>query len=210
MNKLVYIGTGLDIIPLIILDHIKEHIYIDSRPQSEFGMLYYNDPIMYRNTFTKELKEIMKNNNYELKKETKYYLEYMNNDKVLKYHISTAFPEMITDDIKDTLKDSENLMISGFDPNKRIITEMLPNLKNIYTNMHTCFDTYHKDFFEDEYQKEISSVHHLNENNGNYNYFLLKEKKEFEYWINDNILPELKDNFDIIKVKNLMDVYNYK
>jgi hypothetical protein len=38
----------------------------------------------------------------------------------------------------------------------------------------------------------------------------MKEKKDFEYWINENILPELKDNFDIIKVKNLLDVYNFK
>jgi hypothetical protein len=210
MNKLVYIGAGLDIIPLIVLNHIKEYIYIDSRPQSEYGMLYYDDKTMYRKTFISELKNILKNNNYKLKIETKNYLEYTNNDKTLKYHISTAFPEMITDELKNTFNKSENLMIAGFDPNKKIITEFMPNLKNIYTNMHTCFDSYVDDYFEDDEQKKNSSVHYLNENNGNYNYYAMKEKKDFEYWVNENILPELKDNFDIIKIKNLIDIYNFK
>ena len=37
----VYIGSGLDIIPVLMYKEIKEFTFIDSQPQCEFGMFGY-------------------------------------------------------------------------------------------------------------------------------------------------------------------------
>ncbi len=203
MNKLVYIGSGLDIVPLIILDHVTEFIYIDSRPCSEFGMDYYGDEKLYCKTFLNDLDFVLKNNNYILIVKSENYLEYTNYEKILKYYINTPFPEMINDEILDILKDSENLVLSGYDPNKKIL-EIMSNLKNIFINNHTVFDTYYKNFFQNKLEKNNSSFHYLNENNGDYNYFLMKETKTYLYWIKENILPRIKEYYNIISVKNLL------
>lgn len=82
---------------------------------------------------------------------------------------------------------------------------MLPNLKNIFIDNHTVFNTYHKNFFGNKLEKNNSSFHHLNEiNSGNYNYFLMKDIKKYSYWIKENILPKIKEYYNIISVKNLL------
>ena len=43
MNKAVYIGAGTDLVPVIVIDDIKEFIYIDSQPFSEFGTHAYDE-----------------------------------------------------------------------------------------------------------------------------------------------------------------------
>lgn len=52
MEKLLYIGSGLDIEPIIHFNDVKEFIFIDTLPRSEFdgfivdGSLFYD--IFYR------------------------------------------------------------------------------------------------------------------------------------------------------------------
>ena len=43
MQKMVYVGAGLDFVPLVVLSSIKEFIYVDSQPFSEYGSLLYDD-----------------------------------------------------------------------------------------------------------------------------------------------------------------------
>ena len=40
--KAVYIGAGIDTIPIIRLDFISEFVYVDSQPYSAFGTLKSN------------------------------------------------------------------------------------------------------------------------------------------------------------------------
>ena len=209
MNRLVYIGSGLDFIPVIIMNKIKDFVYIDSRPKSEYGMFYFEEGRFNQNWFLDDVSKIMKNNNFILKEKTEKYIEYTDNDKTIKYYINTPFPEMVTKEILEDIKNVENLYISGFDPNK-IILKMLPNLKNIYCSNNTCYDTYTRDFFEDEEHKNNSLIHYLNENKLDFNFFLANEKVDYDYFLSENQKPEIKSNYDIIQIKNLLDVYNHK
>ncbi len=208
MNKAVYIGAGTDIIPVIVLDNITEYIYIDSQPRSEFGMFLYDNADLFRDYFVPNFQKIMTNNNFTLTHNKNNYLEYKNTDgKIIKYFINTPFPEKLTDEIKKELTDSENLILSGFDPNK-VVLELMPNLKNIYGVTHTVYDCPDNEF-EDEESMNNSVFRELIKNNYkyDYNYYLIKEKKYFEYWIDDNIKPTIKNIFEITKFGNLSELY---
>ncbi len=204
MNKAVYIGAGLDIIPVLVLNKINTFIYIDSQPISEFGMFYWNDKKMYRKHFLPKLEKLMKNNNFTKTIQKNNYIEYTNKIQTIKYFINTPFPEKITDEIEKEIRECNTLIIAGYNPNNKII-EIMPNLKNIIGNCHTCYN--HNDY-EDENEKNNSTFNYLiNKNNPNicYNYLLLKEIKEIEYWNLDLIKPELSDNYKIISCKDLID-----
>ena len=107
MNKSVYIGAGLDIIPIIVTD-IKEFIYIDSQPFSEYGTLIYNDKTnmscnvekkdrvensFSRKEFLQNLHKVMSQIHFKLIESNNTYLLFKNNEKSLKYYYSCAFPE---------------------------------------------------------------------------------------------------------------------
>ncbi len=208
MNKAVYIGSGTDIIPVIVLDNITEFIYVDSQPQSEFGMFLYENSALYRDYFVPHFENIMLNNNFNLTQKRQNYLEYKNDkDKIIKYFINTPFPEKITDDIKKELVNSENLILAGFDPNKKILN-LMPNLLNIYCNTHTVYNCPDNEY-EDELSMNNSVFRELikNKNKYNYNYYLIKENKYFEYWIDNNIKPCIKNIFEVNQYDNLSELY---
>ena len=208
MNKAIYIGAGTDIIPVIVLDNITEYILIDSQPCSEYGMYLYENADLFRNYFVPNFEKIMLNNNFILTQKKDNYLEYKNeSNKIIKYFISTPFPEKITNEIKKELLNSENLILAGFDPNK-VILELMPNLKNIYGVTHTVYDC-PDDEFEDELSMNNSVFRELikNNHNYNYNYYLIKENRYFEYWIDDNIKPSIKNIFEVNQYNSLGELY---
>jgi hypothetical protein len=208
MNKLVYIGSNTDIIPIILLHDIKEFIYIDSSPQSEYGMYLYESGELYRHHFLPDLDKVLTNNNFKLVQKKTNYLEYNNNiGQTLKYHINTPFPEKMNNDILKEIDNSQNLYISGFDPNK-IILNYMPYLKNIYCSTHTVYDCPIKEY-ESDFAKANSLFHELVSNKKKYdfNYFLIKEKIKFEYWIIDNITPDIKNIYEINKCNGLRNFF---
>lgn len=188
MSKAVYIGPNTDIIPVLLLKDIKEFIYIDSLPQSQYGIDFFESGESYSSTFLSDLDTILINNNFNFIKSTDNYLEYKNPTQTLKYFINTPFPEKINDNIKKEIYNCDSLIIAGFNPNK-IILELMPNLKNIYCNMHTvyCHDNV-----------EIDSTFYELSNINKYNIFLLREKEKNEY-LHFDIKPEIINKFDIIK-----------
>jgi len=54
MNSAVYIGAGVDAIPIILCSTINEFIYIDSQPFSEFRTIVYDEITNTRNAHTKK------------------------------------------------------------------------------------------------------------------------------------------------------------
>ncbi len=207
MDKAVYIGSGLDIIPIIILSNINEFIYIDSQPTSEYGSYLYGNKNFYRTNFIPNLEKILDNNNFILTQKKENYLEYTNGIKIIKYFINTSFPEMINDDIMMEIKQCHNLILSGYDPNK-IILQFMPYLKNIYCNCHTVYNIPDCEY-EDEESINNSVFRELIMNFNNYNYFLIKEKFKYEYWNYNIINKTIIDKFEICNYKSLLKLYNY-
>jgi len=218
MQKAVYVGAGHDIIPVLVFRDIKKFIYIDSQPFSEHGthvytkdsksyfskletrILHENDNLFGRSNFIEEFQQLMKQNNFILQSESKYCLIYKNDhDQVIKYHLSCSYPEFLTDEIKSDIRECNTLILCGYFPHKNILS-MMKDPKNLIGNCHTVY-TYNKENDGDEKNKVtkyLIEYPYIMEN-----YLLLKEDQEYEYWNHTKIIPSVRDNYKIIKCKNL-------
>lgn len=47
MEKILYIGSGLDFNPLIHFNQVKEYVFVDTLPRSEFDGYIYNNSLFY-------------------------------------------------------------------------------------------------------------------------------------------------------------------
>jgi hypothetical protein len=222
MNQAVYIGAGLDLIPVLVCKDIKKFIYIDSQPFSEFGTHVYTkqnnkriiatletrekydkNNLFGRFNFRFRLDKLMKQNNFLLVSETKYCLLFKNDlNQVIKYHISCAFPEFLTDEIVDDIAQCNTLILCGYHPRK-IILALIKEPKIIIGNCRTVY--------QDCDDEESNIIEYLY--NNPYiveKYLLLKEINEYEYWEDKNIIPSIRDNYKIIECKNLEDMEKIK
>ena len=83
MTKLLYIGAGLDLNPLIHFTKTKEFIFVDTLPRSSFDYSYEFNNNMYMNTFISILLKKLSINGFEL--ETSYELEPNYFTKIMSY-----------------------------------------------------------------------------------------------------------------------------
>ena len=202
MNRAVYIGAGLDILPIIVCSNIKQFIYIDSLPKSEYGTFWYNTEQGYDKQFLDRLMLIMSNNNFRCIKQSKTIYEFENGDRNLKYFINTAFPDHITGEIAEYIRSCNTLILSGFCPHK-VILEYMPNLHTVIGNTHTVYIQSDADYEDDE-QKSNSVFEYLIHNKTvAKQYVLLKEKHSYQYWNYDNMLPSMGDIYDMIDVADI-------
>ena len=200
MNTLVYIGGGTDCIPLLMLDSIREFIYVDCQPKTEYGTNEFETGFFYREDFLPRLDTILQNFDYSPIKKEDNYLEYSNeNGQTLRYYINTSFPEHLSDELREHMRSAENLMLAGFDPHK-IVLELMPKLRNVYCGDQTV---YVSDEYDSDYHKEVSVFRALSENKGSYSYFLIKQH---EPWVGETIGLEGKS----IHAVNGLDNYYLK
>ena len=221
MNKAVYIGAGTDIIPIVVLDDIQEFIYIDSQPFSEFGTMTYNnytESITYiqnrvdtinnsfsRNDFIDRLKKLMKQNEIKITNENRSYLEFKTkSNQTIKYYYSYSFPEYLDDSLKSELKSCNTIVMAGFDPNKEIFN-YLQKPTYFVAGSHTCYSKVIDDDIEKSSFKLLTEKPDIISK-----YYLLKEKKEYEYWLDENIIPEIKKNYKLIEIDNIQSIDKYK
>jgi len=213
-QKAVYIGAGIDIIPILLFDTINEYIYIDSQPFSEHGTHTYiaeTDTIKYipyrdkrfindfsRNYFMGNLINVMKQNYFRLVEKNDDFLLFKNNKKTIKYYYSCAFPEYITKEMKDELKDCNVLILVGHDPHKDILKYIkLPT--TIITSNNTV---YRPDPTDENYDRSTFRI--LNENkNLIKEEYLVKMIKDYDYWDPKCILPSIKNNYEIVNISEL-------
>jgi hypothetical protein len=225
MDSAVYIGAGHDIIPVLVMKHIKNFIYIDSQPFSEHGTHVYldndssyyatietrikneEDNLLGRPKFKEQFEKLMKQNNFTLESTTKYCWIYKNTyDQVIKYHVSCSFPEFLTDEIKEDISNCNTLILCGYFPHK-IIASMMPLFRYVICNTHTCYiDSCYED--DDDYNQSITK--YLIDNPTIIKkYFLLKEYKKYEYWEHKNIIDSVSDNYKVIECDNLGSIVYY-
>jgi hypothetical protein len=221
MQNALYIGAGTDLIPVIIFSNIHKFIFVDSQPFSEHGTHTYISATniskkvdkkdrfgncFSRPNFIPTLTKVMNNNNFIKESETDEYLLYYSKEtnQTIKYYYSCAFPEYISNELINDMKTCNTLIIAGHDPHKEVL-KYLQTPAFIIGNCHTV---YAPDSSDEQYSNSTINTlieNHINHKKTPYNYFLIKENKEFEYWISDNILPSIINNYRIILCKNLQD-----
>ena len=127
--KAVYIGAGTDVSPIQRLTDIKDFVYIDGQPFSEFGALSHKcDPCLCSETcvgfsrpsFLQRLKDEMDKINMSYKQISENEIEFTNETQRVTYFINTAIPDHI-DRIKERINDFDNLIVMGHIPHSIIL-----------------------------------------------------------------------------------------
>ena len=151
--KAVYVGTGTDILPLLLFPSIQEWIYMDSLPRSEWGTL----PSTPSTTFLPLLHSLLQASGWikepkddgkepkddgkepkDAAKEPKDRLVYQSATKQrLTYFINTACPEELTEEHRRLFATADTLVLIGHDP---AFLDMLPPHIRLITNLHTTYD----------------------------------------------------------------------
>ena len=212
-QKAVYIGAGIDIVPVLLFDTIDEYIYIDSQPFSEFGThtyivktntakhvsrneRFFND--FSRGNFMENLINVMKQNYFRMVEKNDDFLLFKNDKKTIKYYYSCAFPEHITEEMKDELKDCNVLILIGHDPHKNI----LKYIKLPTTIIASNNTSYRPDLTDVKYDRSTFRI--LNENKNLINEgYLVKMIKDYDCWDPKCILPSIKNNYEIVNISEL-------
>jgi hypothetical protein len=221
MDQAVYIGAGCDIIPVLVFRDIKKFIYIDSKPFSEHGIsvytkdyvsldttietreIYEENNLFGRSNFISDFEQIMNQNNFILELKTKYCLIYKNKyDQIIKYHISCSFPEFLTEEIINDIKECNTLILCGHIPNKKILS-MMKYPKTIIGNCHTVYSYIESDNEHDRVSEYLLKYPYIMEK-----YILMKEINPYEHWEHKNIIESIRDNYKIIYCNNLIDLEN--
>lgn len=123
-SRVLYIGAGLDMTPLQYMYHVKDFVYVDSRPYSEYGLSIYLDKngqnTSYDSFFLFRLEQLMKKHNMSkcYKKDNKHV--YSDGERTLTYYVNTSIPEHIPV-IKHELKNTDAIIVSGHDPHYEIM-----------------------------------------------------------------------------------------
>jgi len=81
---------------------------------------------------------------------------------------------------------------------------MMKDPKNVIGNCHTLY-TYDDKDESNKVTRYLLEYPYILEN-----YLLLKENKEYEYWDHTKIIPSIRDNYKVIKCKNLQEMENIK
>ncbi len=215
MKKAVYVGAGIDIVPVIVFTNITDFVYIDSKPFSEFGSLSYthtsgretlekskrSDNLFSRPSFLTDLVSVMKQNNFStvdhLENE---HMRFSNGNQTVTYYYSCAFPEYVEEPLIRDLCNCDTLILCGHDPHIDIF--------NYIKKQPVIIGTSHTSYEDDENsEKSTSRLLHRHPELAS-TYVLMKERKEFEHWNYKAIVPEIAFNFDVIKCSRIGDFSN--
>jgi hypothetical protein len=211
MEYAVYIGAGLDIIPILILTNITTFIYIDSKPFSLYGtkvktkdkqiknislgeINQYKDNLYNDKKFISNFDQLMEQNNFNLVRETRTYILYENDkNQKIKYYMNVAFPEFLTLEINADITKCNTIITGGFDPDK-VILQYMKKPCYVIGNTQT---NYLRD------KPDSSLFRYLRENPESAKFYLLKKNTDFDEEVIENITPLCIENYQIIQCQKL-------
>lgn len=217
MNTLLYIGANIDLTPVLFFKDIKNFIFIDCVPFSNYGnSVALKEEIMTTiyasineidhfkdinelgdKDFLFKLEKVMNQNNFILVDENKIdsYLLFRNEDRMIKYYINRAFPQFLTFPIIQDIKDCNILYISGHDPDKSVFNFM----RKPFTIVGCSGTVYRIDSNDENFDN--SAINYLAQNHSDknkYYYLELLNQKKKKYL-------ESKDDYKLIKCMNIRD-----
>jgi len=151
MKKILYIGGGLHIEPVLHFPHVKEFVFVDSEPRNAYDCSCFHIECYNNNFYNELIKKCLINNfklescialdiNYWKKKLSFYQKIYYLLGKIntlinptlmifineltgqkIKYYISTNITENMNQELKIDIEESDGLIFQGFTTNKKIL-----------------------------------------------------------------------------------------
>jgi hypothetical protein len=195
---LVYIGCGTDFDLLSKLPQIKEFVYIDSQPKSEFGYIEYDTGYFHRKKYMKNFSENIDKSFIKVNIVPSYPDVYFNfsTDQTLYHYYSLPFPwtsrifqySITKDDIKkltNLLNNTTHLVIKGYSPSTKIFKYFNNNQITLITDKNTYYPS-NINKLDDEDINKVTSDLLLNTNN------IQKRIKEILYFNNKIFLNTYK------------------
>ena len=222
-NKLLYIGTGLHIDPVLHFKETKKFIFIDTQPRSEFDTPNKFTYIFYRKQFIIDLEIKLSTYGFILDKcivlQKKYYknlftfiqrlyyaftrpplinptlLVFTNKrtKQTIKYYVSTNIEYNMTDKIKKDISTCDGLIVSGYIPMICLLDYITSPIK-FFGYTKTCYSIPEENTFDKE--KDDTIIYFLHNNKCSIIYYF----KEF-YVVND-------ETSEIIQTENFEECKN--
>lgn len=145
MKFALYIGAGADMAPVRLFPQIKHFIYIDSRPQSPYGVLDYDSGRFSDDSFIGVLLLAAEKEGFILDLSEAAYLKFTAADgRTLRYFINTAFPEHLTDGVRAVIAECDTLILAGFCPDRAVL-DLAPRLETVLGSLHTVYELDYED-----------------------------------------------------------------
>lgn len=199
VSKILYIGTGLHIEPVLHFPFAKEFIFVDILPRNNIEINKFNEN-SYDNIFINKLIDKCAENNFKLKKTEEKDSKYINNiltisqkikyffnkpdylnptllifknhitDQIIKYYISTDIEININDELKYDIEDSDGFILSGYSPTTKILDYFIqPKIFFGYSNINYSIDI--NDIFDNNKRNSIIYLLYTNKKEIIMNYF---------------------------------------
>ena len=201
---LVYVGCGTDFDLLSKLPQIKEFVYIDSQPKSEFGYIEYDTGYFHRKNYMKNFSENIDKSFIKVNLVPSYPDVYFNfsTDQTLYHYYSLPFPwtsrifqySITKDDIKklkNLLGNTTHLVIKGFSPSTKIFKYFNKNQITLITDKNTYYPSNITKLDSEDLDKVTTDLF-LNTNN------IQKRIKEILYFDDKTFINSYKSYIEFL------------
>ena len=201
---LVYIGCGTDFDLLSKLPQIKEFVYVDSKPKSEFGYIEYDTGYFHRKNYMKNFSENIDKSFIKVNLIPSYPDVYFNfsTDQTLYHYYNLPFPwtsrifqySITKDDIKklkNLLDNTTHLVIKGFSPSTKIFKYFNKNQITLITDKNTYYPSNITKLDSEDLDKVTTDLF-LNTNN------IQKRIKEILYFDDKTFINSYKSYIEFL------------
>ncbi len=170
----LYVGAGTDSYPVYDLPHIKTFYYLDSQPNSEYGIENYvlvenKKKFGIRPYFLKDLDTEMDSYNIKLTSVDSNLRVYSNETQTIYYYTNIAIPELY-EEIKNPIENFNTLIIAGYDPDS-IILDATDKKIHLILYQDTCYCEN-----EENTNSIISRLYRYEINDRFYKYTLIRQE----------------------------------
>lgn len=199
LNKILYLGTGLHIEPVLHFPFAKEFIFVDILPRNNFNSNKYDEEL-YDESFINNLIEKCNTNNFKLEKITEKDTKYSDNNlsfyqkikylfnkpkhinpslllfknlingQLIKYYISTNIEETIDNELIYDIGDADGFILSGYSPSTKVLDYFIqPKIFLGYSNIDYSIEV--SDVFDSKKRDNIIYLLYTNKKEITSNYF---------------------------------------
>jgi len=206
---LVYIGCGTDFDLLSKLPQIKEFVYIDCQPKSEYGYIEYDTGYFHRKKYMKNFSDNIDKSFKKINLIPSYpdiYFNFLTN-QILYHYYSMPFPwtnrifkyNITKDDINkltNLLANTTHLVIKGYNPSTKIFKYFNNNQITLITDKNTYYPNNIQKLDAEDLDKVATDLF-LNTNN------IQNRIKEILYFDNKNFIKSFTSYIEFLyNIKN--------
>ena len=194
--KAIYIGAGSDVKPITFLNHIKDWVYIDCKPFSEFGVKVHKCDTRWclkkcngysRPNFIPQVRKEMERIGMTYKKVSENELEFTNDTQRITFFVNTSMPEHI-ERVKHRIKDFDQWVVMGHDPDITALEHTSQNItfwgntNTVYTKINSEDEYY--DNYKDQLCFQMNRDEKVRNRFSNFNIIAGQDTFNYDTWAN--------------------------